>query len=40
MSVGGGVGVLKDTGATGLEPEAHLTVDGTTSIVCINEFGL
>ena len=33
MSVGGGVGVDEDTGATCLVPEAHLTVDGPASIM-------
>ena len=35
MSVGGGVGVDEDTGATCLVPGAHLTVDGPASIVCL-----
>jgi len=35
MSVGGGVGVDEDTGATCLVPGAHLTVDGPASILYI-----
>ena len=38
MSVGGGVGVDEDTGATCLVPEAHLIVDGPASIVFIIYF--
>ena len=40
MSVGGGVGVDEDTGATCLVPGAHLTVDGPASIVSIYCFSL
>ena len=33
MSVGGGVGVDEDTGATCLLPGAHLTIDGPDAIL-------